>query len=137
MNRLLSLRMAAVFNQFANVLTVFGTSTVLSLTLEWMFGDYVKTTDPHDVWLQFAGGFAQFFIYVVAAPQVAFFLYSPSVYGPPGMTASLCFFWGFLFQTNMRAKIIDWYQVAVDPSLYKPKQATQATGGGDCTTCAQ
>lgn len=124
--------MSGVFNQFANVLTVFSTSTALSLALEWMFGPYVKTADAKDIWLQFLGGFSQFFIYVVAAPQIASLMWYPSVYGPPGMTASMCFFWGFIFQTNMRAKITDWYQNAVDPSLYQPADKDTEES---CSTC--
>lgn len=124
--------MSAVLNQAANVLTVFLASTGLSLALEWGFGDYVKTTNMRDIWIQFFAGFAQFFIYVVAAPQFVYLLYAPSVYGAPGMTASLTFFWGFLFQTNMRAKIVDWYQLAVDPSLYKSAPTPCPDPNGSC-----
>lgn len=118
--------MSQFTNRFANVLVVFSTTTVVSLALEWMFGDYQRTTDINDVWIQFFSGFSQFFIYAIAAPEIASFMYAPSVYGPPGMTASLSFFWGLLFQTNMRAKIMDWYQIAVDPSMYKRQPATGA-----------
>jgi hypothetical protein len=124
--------MSLFLNRFANVLVVFSTSTVVSLALEWMFGDYQRTTDINDVWIQFFSGISQFFIYAIAAPEISSFMYSATVYGPPGMTASLCFFWGILFQTNMRAKIMDWYQIAVDPSMYK-RQST-APQETDCSS---
>lgn len=110
--------MADFFNQFTNVLVVFTSSTVMSLALEWLFGAYQKVSTPMDIWLQFFSGIAQFFVYVVATPQLVSLIAPPAIYGPPGMTASLCFFWGFLFMTNMRAKVIEWYTNAVDPSLY-------------------
>ncbi len=124
--------MSQFTNRFVNVLVVFSTSTVVSLALEWMFGDYQRTTDINDVWIQFFSGISQFFIYAIAAPEIASFMYAPTVYGPPGMTASLCFFWGLLFQTNMRAKIMDWYQIAVDPSMYK--RQTPASNNEECSS---
>jgi len=124
--------MSSVINQFSNVLIVFSTSTVLSLALEWLFGPAQPSTNQHDVWIQFFSGISQFFIYVVAAPQIASAIYPLACYGAPGMTASLTFFWGILFQTNMRAKIVDWYQVAVDPSMYGQKKTTPEA---ECPTC--
>jgi len=126
--------MADFLNQFANVLVVFSSSTAMSLALEWLFGPYQKVSTPLDIWIQFFAGVSQFFIYVVATPQLVFLLNPVSVYGPPGMTASLCFFWGFLFMTNMRAKVLDWYALAVDPSLYtKAKECSS----GNCATSSE
>jgi hypothetical protein len=123
--------MSQIVNQFSDILVCFSTSTALALALEWLFGPVHPTTNQHDLWIQFFSGISQFFVYVVAAPQIAAALYPYSVYGAPGMTSSLTFFWGILFQTNMRAKIVDWYQSAVDPALY--------TNGGNkdasCSTC--
>jgi len=122
--------MADFFNTFTNVLVVFSSSTVMSLALEWLFGPYHKVSTPLDLWLQFFSGISQFFIYVVATPQLATVLTPMAVYGPPGMTASLCFFWGFLFMTNMRAKVTDWFTFAVDPALYK----STGCSSGQCTS---
>lgn len=127
--------MDQVLNQFTDVLIVFSTSTVLSLALEWLFGPAQPSTNQHDVWIQFFSGMSQFFIYVVAAPQIAASLYYLSCYGAPGMTTSLTFFWGILFQTNMRAKIVDWYQVAVDPKLYTGGADKNKTAAASCSTC--
>ncbi len=126
--------MSDFLNQFANVLVVFSSSTVMSLALEWLFGPYHKVSTPLDIWLQFFSGVSQFFIYVVATPQLVAMINPPSIFGPPGMTASLCFFWGFLFMTNMRAKVIDWYSLAVDPSLYT---SASSCSSGQCTSPAE
>ena len=125
--------MSEFINQFTNVLVVFSSSTVMSLALEWLFGPYHKVTTPMDIWLQFFNGMVQFFVYVVATPQLVTMIAPTSIYGAPGMTASLCFFWGFLFMTNMRAKVIDWYSLAVDPSIYMPTVTTPCSSG----TCPQ
>lgn len=115
--------------QFTNVLVIFSSSTVMSLALEWLFGPYQKVTTPLDLWLQFFNGMAQFFVYVVATPNLVAMIAPTSMYGAPGMTASLCYFWGFIFMTNMRAKVVDWFSLAVDPSLY-----TSACSSGQCPT---
>lgn len=128
--------MDGYFKTFTNVLVIFSTTTVFSLGLEWLFPKYQSSTNSMDVWIQFFGGFVQFFIFSVGAPATAYFLFEPSVYGPPGMTSSLTFFWGFLFQSNMRAKIMDWFNHGVDPTLYIGSGDASGSGcsSGTCAT---
>jgi len=122
--------MADFLDHVTNVLVVFSSSTVMSLALEWLFGPYQKVTTALDLWLQFFSGFSEFFVYVVATPQLVNLIAPVSQFGPPGMTVSLCYFWGFIFMTNMRAKIVDWFSLAVDPSLYIPN--SQSCSSGQC-----
>lgn len=115
------------FKKFTTVLVIFTTTTVFSLGLEWLFPKYSAPKSTSDLWIQFFGGMVQFFTFVVGAPALSFLMFEPSIYGPPGMTSAITFFWGFLFQSNMRAKILDWYNNAVDPTLY--------TSSSSCSSC--